>query len=88
MPHKASLIRDTLQKMGCMPGLVSFQQACCLDLLGSPTSFDRPALPAVTLIMVTVPLVFNLGWQRERCGPHQGTSMQAALVNAVATGPK
>ena len=77
-----------VQKFGFVHGMASLQQACCPHLLGRPTSCDRHALPAVTLIMVTVPLVFNLGWRRERCGPHQGTSMQAALVNAVANGPK
>ena len=33
--------------------------------------------------MTTVPLVYDLQVTRQRCGPHQGTSMKSALVAAI-----
>ncbi len=38
---------------------------------------------AVTVAFTTVPMVYDLQVNRERCGPHQGTSMKEALVDAV-----
>ena len=35
--------------------------------------------------MTTVPLVYDLQVTRQRCGPHQGTSMKSALVAAINT---
>ena len=35
------------------------------------------------MAMTTVPLVYDLQVTRQRCGPHQGTSMKSALVAAI-----
>ena len=40
---------------------------------------------AVTVVLTTVPLVYDLQVTRQRCGPHQGTSMKSALVAAVTS---
>eukprot|EP00891_Asterochloris_glomerata_P000729 jgi/Astpho2/729/fgenesh1_pg.00015_%23_12_t len=93
-----SMFSPLLPALGLMANCVTFYTMWFLAVWlydppttrysASRTSNMAYGLMLLTLIMVTVPLVFNLGWKRERCGPHQGTSMQAALVNAVANGPK
>lgn len=43
---------------------------------------------AGALVLCSVPLVFNMTWQRDRCGPNQGTSMRAALAAGIASSPR
>ncbi|KAK9864688.1 hypothetical protein WJX84_002325 [Apatococcus fuscideae] len=40
------------------------------------------------LVLCSIPLVFNMTWQRDRCGPNQGTSMRAALAAGIAASPR
>ncbi|DBA94620.1 hypothetical protein WJX77_009861 [Trebouxia sp. C0004] len=51
----------------------------------SRTSNLAYGLMLLTVAMTTVPLVYDLQVTRQRCGPHQGTSMKSALVDAINT---
>lgn len=55
----------------------------CVD--GLSESLNGSVCGAVTVAMTTVPLVYDLQVTRQRCGPHQGTSMKSALVAAINT---
>lgn len=39
------------------------------------------------MVLSSFPLVLNLGWTRQRCGPNQGSSMKAALADFINSGP-
>ena len=39
------------------------------------------------VVLSSIPVVVNLGWQRYRCGPNEGSSMQEAITSAIDAGP-
>lgn len=42
---------------------------------------------AVGVLLSSFPLVVNLRWTRQRCGPNQGNSLQGSLTKAIGTAP-
>ncbi|KAK9826687.1 hypothetical protein WJX74_010146 [Apatococcus lobatus] len=93
-----SMFAPLLPAVGCLALLLIFQTKYFLAifLLSPPRvrfSAQRTSTLAYflllgALVLCSIPLVFNMTWQRDRCGPNQGTSMRAALAAGIAASPR